>query len=191
MIIFALGNPGKRYATTRHNAGFLALDKIRADWNFPDFKDEKKFRVNISEGILRNKKGETKIILIKPRTFMNESGKSVQIFLSFYKLPIENIVVIHDDLDIPLGKFKLAEDSRSAGHKGVQNIIDILATQKFTRVRIGIGKRPVETQKEISPPSGKDYVLENFSKKEIELLEKVFEEIENELRRMALQKTPR
>jgi PTH1 family peptidyl-tRNA hydrolase len=186
--IFGLGNPGKKYALTRHNAGFLALDKIKKAYAFPEFKFEKKFRAEISqsspegEEFIPDKKKKSKIILIKPQTFMNQSGLSIRAILDFYKIPPDDILIIHDDLDIELGKYKISANSRSAGHNGVQNIIESLGTQKFKRIRIGIAKPPEEKKTCIFSAHG--YVLEKFSKKELDLLEEVFKNAIEEIKKM-------
>lgn len=173
-LIIGLGNPGKEYAITRHNAGFLVLDEIQKLWNFSDFKMEKKFQAEISEG---NLQGE-KIILAKPQTFMNLSGLSVQAIMSFYKLSPENIIVIHDDLDINFDAFKISTDSGAAGHNGIIDIIEKLGTQKFLRVRIGIEGAEA---KKLRLASGKDFVLQNFSQEELKEIKKLSKEIALEL----------
>ncbi|MDR3583075.1 MAG: aminoacyl-tRNA hydrolase [Candidatus Pacebacteria bacterium] len=179
-IIIGLGNPGNEYRITRHNVGFFVLDKTKDAWNFPDFNFEKKFNAEISAGNAHMRSGDDKIFLVKPQTFMNLSGDAVRAVLDFYKLRPDDIFVIHDDLDIELGKFKLATDSRSAGHNGVQNIIDRLGTQKFKRLRIGISQTPEE--KAACPLATQhDFVLGKFSESELETLEKVAAEILEEL----------
>ena len=191
-ILIGLGNPEIKYDNTRHNAGFMLLDKIQKVWEFPDFEFNKKFNSQISLAsspfgrgcrVLATGEGDgvedNKILLIKPRTFMNLSGVSVKAILDFYKLTPDDIIVIHDDIDIPLGKYKIATDSSSAGHNGVQNIIDNLGTQKFRRIRVGIGKTPEE--KESCPISGHDFVLGKFSYTEIETIEKISEDILEEI----------
>ncbi len=164
-LIIGLGNLEEKYIGTRHNVGFEFLDKLKTDLNFPEFEFNKKFNADIST----NKE----ITLVKPQTFMNLSGEAVQSILSFYKLSPDDILVIHDDKDIVLGEYRLATDSSSAGHNGVQNIIDKLGTQKFKRIRIGVG---VETDL----PS-EVFVLQKFSDEESEkikdVLEKVLEEV--------------
>jgi len=167
-LIFGLGNPGDKYKYTRHNAGFLFLNQFQKTKSFPVFEFNSKFNGDISLGKIANRK----TMLVKPQTFMNLSGKTVQALLAFYKLSLNNIVVIHDDLDIPLGTYKISTDSSSAGHHGVQNIIDLLGTQNFTRIRLGIGKPPKE--KESCLISGKDYVLQKFSTSELTTLEELF-----------------
>ena len=189
-VIIGLGNPGKQYEKTRHNAGFILLDEIQKDFDFPKFKIEKKFDAEISEGIFN----EEKIILTKPINFMNLSGESVRKILDFYKLSPEDIVVIHDDLDIKIENFRIATDSSSAGHNGVQNIIDNLGTQKFKRIRIGIGYHPPRTDKQMSPQvetsdtqfqqcrlGAHNFVLEKFSNEEFEKIIDLAKKIERDL----------
>lgn len=156
-IIIGLGNPGKKYGNTRHNAGFSIIDAIQKDWNFPPFSENERFSASLSEG---SREGE-RIILAKPMTFMNLSGHTVQALLNFYKLAPSDILVIHDDLDLPLGTCRIATDSSAAGHNGVQNIIEMLGTQAFRRLRVGIGRPP------IPGPSPADFVLMSFSQEEI------------------------
>ena len=133
-IIAGLGNPGEKYDDTRHNIGFAMVDKLQEHWNFPAFGFNKKFQAEVSEG----NHASQKLLLLKPQTFMNLSGAAVRAILDFYKLTPADIIVIQDDIDIALGTFKVATDSRSAGHNGVQNIIDQLGTQQFTRLRLGV-----------------------------------------------------
>ena len=138
-IIIGLGNPGEKYKLTRHNIGFMAIDalakKLEIGW-------EKSKKLNAE--IAKNKE----VILVKPLTYMNNSGETVQAILKYYKVPpltkgaegdLKDILtVIHDDIDIELGKYKIAIDSRAAGHNGVQSIIDQLGSKKFSRYRLGI-----------------------------------------------------
>ena len=185
-IIIGLGNPGEKYKNTRHNVGFEFADKLREVWNFPNFEMNNKFNSEISSGKLPllNKEraggevdeGENKkIILVKPQTFMNLSGEAVQKMLEFYKLTPDDIIVIHDDLDIELGKYRIATDSSSAGHNGVQDIIEKLGTQKFQRIRVGI-KTP---ESEIIP--AESYVLQKFKEEEKEKVDGLFDEIKKEV----------
>ncbi|MFH1661693.1 MAG: aminoacyl-tRNA hydrolase [Candidatus Falkowbacteria bacterium] len=168
-IIVGLGNPGKKYENTRHNVGFMAVDAMANEkWKF-----NKKFNAEISNS--------ENAILIKPQTFMNNSGRSVQAIMSFYKLlpkklgvmKIKNsdlsdvLTVIHDDLDIELGKYKISSDSRSAGHNGVQSIINHLKTKKIKRIRIGI-----KTESTQNIPTEK-FVLQKFNKEEMEIINKL------------------
>lgn len=164
LIIIGLGNPGKKYSNTRHNVGFFMLDKIKDAGNFPDFKLNKKLNVAVSISGLEDKK----VILAKPQTFMNSSGEAAINLINFYKLDPSDLIVIHDDKDIALGKYKIAADSSSAGHNGVQDIIERLGTQKFRRIRIGIGRD------KISPPvDASDWVLGKFTKEERKAVEEI------------------
>lgn len=169
-LIVGLGNPGEKYAKTRHNAGFVLLDEIRKHFNFPEFKLEKKFEAEISEGIL---KGE-KTILVKPQAFMNVSGKSVRSILDFYKLSPSDLTIAHDDLDIEIGKWKISEDSRAAGHNGAQSVIDHLGTQAFKRIRLGVEKAGGRSER---AEPGIDFVLKNFTKEEETLILKISDKI--------------
>jgi len=175
-IIIGLGNPGKKYENTRHNAGFMAVDAL-AKKSGGSWETNKKFQAEICQT------GNT--ILVKPQTFMNNSGQSVQAVLAYYKLLpkklgvfkikdsdlSEILTVIHDDIDLPLGKYKISVDSRSAGHKGVESIINHLKTKNFKRIRIGIraemaGKMPVEK-----------FVLERFNQGELTIIKKLITEL--------------
>lgn len=173
-IIAALGNPGKEYARTRHNAGFIAADLLSDHYNFESFRKEDRFEAEISTGVIDS----NKCILVKPQTFMNSSGRAVQKVLAFYKLTPDDLIVIHDDLDIPVGCLRLSFDSRSAGHRGVQSIIDTLGSKEFWRLRLGI---KVDDQK---APTER-FVLSAFPKDEEEklfaALAEVPETIEKEL----------
>ncbi|MCX6763435.1 MAG: aminoacyl-tRNA hydrolase [Candidatus Moranbacteria bacterium] len=195
-IIFGLGNPGEKYKDTRHNVGFMLVDKIQQKFNFPEFIFDKKFDSEISKGTIpllpagegarRADEGEKEILLVKPNTFMNNSGQAVRSILDFYKLTAEDIIVIHDDLDINLGEYKIADNSSSAGHNGVQDIIDKLGTQKFTRIRIGIGQNeniPGDLSAE-TLVKAEDYVLQNFTPEEREKIESISENILEEIKKL-------
>lgn len=157
-LIVGLGNPGMEYVKTRHNAGFLLMDRVAEKLGFTFDKNKCKALY----GIYR-KNGE-KYIFAKPQTYMNLSGEAVRSLMKFYDISEEDLLVIHDDLDLPLGKIRLRRQGSSGGQKGMGNIIDLLGTQKIDRIRIGISNdKTVDT---------KDYVLGRFSKEEM----KVFEE---------------
>jgi len=181
-IIIGLGNPGAKYNNTRHNIGFAILDKLQQEFSFPEFEFNKKFNAEISSGDYQPKTTNQKLILIKPQTFMNLSGTSVRAILDFYKLTAEDIIVIQDELDLALGKFKIATDSSSAGHNGVQNIIDQLGTQKFKRVRIGLGK--VTTDEPSCRLGAHDFVLGKFSAEEQEKIETISADITREIKKL-------
>lgn len=161
-LIVGLGNPGKKYKKTRHNLGFRTIDFFGRNFDqFSDFKLKKKFLAQISQGKINS----WKIILAKPQTFMNNSGKSVRAIIENYKINIENLMVVHDDLDLPLGKIRISKARGSGGHLGVQSIIDQLNSKNFIRFRIGIcpGFKPVDSKK---------FVLEKFSKAEEKIVQK-------------------
>ena len=161
-LIVGLGNPGKEYDKTRHNAGFLFLDFLAESWGFPSFEPSSKWKGSVSAGM---RDGE-KILLLKPETFMNRSGESVTAILSFFKLAPSDIVVIHDDLDIAASSYKIGTGSGAAGHNGVADLIEKLGTKDFTRVRIGIGRPP-----ENIPADA--FVLSPFSDAELVALREV------------------
>lgn len=180
-LIVGLGNPGEKYEPTRHNAGFMCIDRLIKKWGFPEPSFNKKFNAEISEGsapiafpsekAADKKIPEGKIILAKPQTFMNRSGQAVKKIVDFYKLSPANIVVVHDDLDIEIGKCKLSTGASAAGHKGVQSVINHLGTQDFKRFRIGV-EMPGGRENRATP--GDRYVLEPFSPDEMDTLEKIF-----------------
>lgn len=173
-LIVGLGNPGKKYARTRHNAGFLLLDEIQKHFNFSQFKTESKFEAEISEGVLNGEK----TLLVKPLTFMNLSGKSVRVVLDFYQLSPSDLTLAHDDLDLEIGKWKISEDSRAAGHNGVQSVFDHLGTQKIKRIRLGVEKRGGRLER---MEDGIDFVLKDFPTEEKRLIDTVFNEITTSL----------
>jgi PTH1 family peptidyl-tRNA hydrolase len=153
-IIVGLGNPGKDYADTRHNVGFMLIDHLREQLNFPQWHRDSKSQAEISEGQLN----QEKVILLKPQTFMNESGQSVGYLFHFYKLAPMDVIVIHDEIDLPFGRYKVQHDVSSAGHNGIKSIIEKMGTQMFHRVRVGIGKEDKDKQGDTA-----DFVLGRFS----------------------------
>lgn len=165
IIIMGLGNPGKQYKNTRHNAGFMVLDEFIKRNNFAAFKLSKKFSALISEGILNDKK----VILAKPETFMNESGKTAKALAAAYKSSVQNILVIHDDLDLPLGKIKIVKNRGAAGHKGVTSIIKTLGNKNLIRFRVGIANEKSKTN------NAEKFVLEKFSEEENKILKEILQ----------------
>ena len=161
-LVVGLGNPGKKYKSTKHNIGFICLDYY-ANKNNLKFKKDKKFD------------GETikfgDLILLKPKTFMNNSGHSIRKAMNFYNIPIEDILIIYDDLDLSMGKIRMREKGSSGGHNGVKSIISNIQTDEFKRVRIGIEKNPLY--------EAKDYVLSLFSKQENEVIKPVLDIVED------------
>lgn len=152
-LIVGLGNPGKEYELTRHNVGFFVIDQIvKGDW-------KKKDNSHIFED---NINGE-KIIYLKPQTYMNDSGTAINDIMNYYNIDESNILVIHDDLDLPLGIYKIKKDSGDGGHNGIKSIISNIGNKSFNRLKIGISNnKSIET---------KNYVLGKFSKNEINKIE--------------------
>ena len=153
-LLIGLGNPGEKYKFTKHNFGFLAVDQIVQDYNLSF--DGSKFNSHIFIGNIFGKK----IITAKTQTFMNCCCESVRLIMSFYKIPLENIIVFHDDLDIILGRIKTKIGGGNAGHNGLRNLDQIIGSN-YLRMRLGIG-RPENNAYEIS-----DYVLSNFNNEEM------------------------
>lgn len=160
-LIVGLGNPGMKYIKTRHNAGFLVVSEITEKYGLK-FKNMPKFQAYAAEGLL----GEEKAILAMPMTYMNNSGISVSRLAQFYKIAPSNIIIIHDDIDLPVGKLRISFDASSGGHNGIKSIISSLGTQKFIRLRIGIRNELAE-EKNIS---AEKFVLQNFSRDEIKII---------------------
>ncbi len=163
-LIVGLGNPETHYKSTRHNIGFLAADKISGRNRFI-FK-ESSFNAQISTGTAYGKN----IIIAKPQTYMNLSGKAVLAITEHYNLPPEDIIVIHDDMDIDFGRIKIKTRGGSAGHKGIESIIYCLKNNEFIRIRAGIGKPADDT-----PPV--DFVLQDFTATEKGLLPNILDNI--------------
>jgi len=160
-LIVGLGNPGEKYENTRHNVGFVALDHLlqkfeKAKNTF--WTEDKKFKSLIKEVDFEGEK----VVLMKPTTFMNESGKAVAGYAKYFKIEPKDICVIHDELDIPLGKIKIRFGGGSAGNNGVTSIIDHVGTDQFLRIRMGIGK----SQRAHSDHNTSDYVLGVFDASE-------------------------
>ncbi len=171
-LIVGLGNPGEKYKTTRHNVGFLAIEKIQLDNEFNDWGFNKKFNAQISKGVVN---GEN-TILAMPQTFMNNSGESVFGISSFYKIKPENITVIHDDIDIPLGELREQEDKGHGGHNGIRSVIEKLGTQNFKRIRIGINPSIKDGESLLKMETEK-FVLQKFKSGELTTIKKVIDSI--------------
>jgi peptidyl-tRNA hydrolase, PTH1 family len=163
-LIIGLGNPGTKYDRTRHNVGFDLLDILAKRWQI-SLSDRKQFQGIYGEGFGGH---NAKIRLLKPQTFMNLSGQSVRAAIDWFKLPPESVMVVYDDLDLPLGKLRLRLSGSAGGHNGMKSIISHLGTQNFPRVRIGIGKSFGEKDT-IS------HVLGKFSEQETPIVKEVIE----------------
>ena len=160
-LIVGLGNPGAEYAKTRHNAGFLLVERLAAQWQVGWLK-ERKFSARVAKA---ERHGKT-VLLAEPQTFMNLSGEAVGALVKFYQLPLANILVVVDDADLPLGEIRLRPSGGSGGHHGLDSVAQHLGAKAYARLRIGIGRKP--EAREIS-----GYVLGKFSADEHALLEKV------------------
>lgn len=162
-LIVGLGNPGKQYEKTRHNVGFMALEQFFKDFEPAKqtvWEDSEKFKSDIAFLEWQPVVGTLeKVILLKPKTFMNNSGQAVALVAGFYKITPENIWVLHDDVDFPAGSMRIRFGGASAGHRGVMDIIEKLGTDEFWRFRLGIG-RPGESQHD----GVEHYVLDEFSR---------------------------
>lgn len=173
-LIIGLGNPGAEYAGTRHNIGFYFADKLRKIWDLPEFEFNKKLNAEIS-------KNSDNVLIVKPQTFMNLSGDAVRAILDFYKLTPDDVIVIHDDLDITIGNYKISKNVSSAGHNGIDNIIEKIGTQDFTRVRVGVEMEAGRLARQIP---GEDFVLQKFSEEELEKIKKIITGIISEIKKI-------
>ncbi len=174
-LLVGLGNIGKKYEKTRHNFGFLTLDEVISQYNL--VKSSEKFESEVFLGQI----GEEKILAIKPQTYMNESGISVLAASSFYKIPPENIIVFHDEIDIKLGEVRIKQGGGNAGHNGLKSI-DSKIGKDYWRFRLGIS-RPPTPEYEVS-----DYVLSKFSKEELELVNEINYDIAKKLPEFLVEK---
>ncbi len=157
-LIVGLGNPGERYQKSRHNVGFILLDKFAADNNLK-WRRVEKFNSEVAD--------YSNGFLIKPQTFMNNSGDAVSKLANFYKISFDDLIIIHDDVDLPLGVIKKQKGKNSAGHHGVENIIEKLGTKDFWRIRVGIGK-PEDTNIPVD-----EWVLQDFGENELDIVAKL------------------
>ena len=158
-LIAGLGNPGEKYQSTRHNVGYLFVDFFQEHISFQDWHLDSKSKSFVSENGL----GEGKVTLLKPDRYMNESGLSVSAYANWYKVIERNILVVHDDLDIPFGKWKFGIEKGPKAHNGILSVETLLKAKAFFRLRIGIDNRKIAI-------TGEDYVLGSFTEDEKETL---------------------
>lgn len=167
-LIIGLGNPGEKYHNTRHNLGFEVLEEFRKKLKAPEWTVEKKFKAEVSKASLD-------LLLIRPLTFMNQSGKAVAALKNFYKIEPEEIVVVHDELDLLLGHMKVRQSGGAGGHHGVESIISDTGTDKFIRVRLGIGNdRSFSGERKRVSFEAERFVLEEFLPKEHSQVKSMF-----------------
>lgn len=152
-LIAGLGNPGQEYKWTRHNVGFEVISKLAYDYNID--MNKSKFKAQLGEGIINGKK----VILIKPLTYMNLSGESISQIMNFYKTDIENLIVLCDDINLPVGNIRIRKKGSDGGQKGLRSIITLLGTDNFPRVRVGVGSKPEGWDL-------KNFVLSRFTQEE-------------------------
>jgi len=168
-LIVGLGNPGADYAKTRHNAGFLLVEKLAAQWR-SSWSNDRKFQARVS----RAERGGKTVILAEPQTFMNLSGESAGALVKFYQLPLERILVVVDDADLPLGEIRLRPGGGTGGHHGLESVMQHVGSREYARLRIGIGRKDVARQ-----ITG--HVLGKFSADENALLDKILERAAGQL----------
>ncbi|HQV93244.1 MAG TPA: aminoacyl-tRNA hydrolase [Anaerolineales bacterium] len=161
-LLIGLGNPGREYANTRHNFGFMAIDRLAVRLNARGMKV-------MSKAIVMDSKYEDhKLILAKPQTFMNLSGQSVQGLAHFYKIPNENLMILSDDLDLPFGTIRIRASGGPGGQRGLSSILEKLGTKDIPRMRLGIGRPPGRME-----PA--DYVLQNFSRDDLQSISEILD----------------
>ena len=158
-LLVGLGNPGKEYQSTRHNLGFQVIDYLTEKLNLSWQKE--KFKGLYTIGTYQ----QQKIMLLRPLTYMNNSGECVRNFINYFLIPLENILVVYDDLSLPLGSFRYRQQGSSGGHNGIKSIIECLGTQKFQRIKVGI-----DSKHEVL---WKDWVLQKFTSEEMKEIEKI------------------
>ncbi len=175
-LIVGLGNPGKEYLCTRHNVGFMIVDQLATSYKL-QATSSAKHKAEIFKGEIDGKRA----ILAKPLTYMNESGVAVQALLNFYKLTPNDLIVIHDDKDIPLGETRVQRDRGAAGHNGVVSIIEHVGTKNFTRIRVGIAPSPANGTEAAPIDNTADFVLGKLSKTEQTVLKAIIAQCVKEI----------
>lgn len=161
-LIVGLGNPGSKYARNRHNVGFMALERFAQHHGIADVRE--KFRGRFARG----RAGDSELVLLQPDTFMNLSGESVQAAMAFFKVPLAQTVIVHDEIDLPFGRLRVKVGGGTAGHNGIRSVANLCGGPDFCRLRVGVGR----------PPAGRpgaSHVLSDFSAEESVALEDVLE----------------
>lgn len=163
-LIAGLGNPGRDYKLNRHNIGFMVLDSLA------DRLGEKFSRYESKALVTKERYQGQRLILAKPQTYMNESGQAVSNLVRFYKIPLENLLIVYDEVDLPFGTIRIRPNGGSAGHRGIQSIIERMGTEQFSRLRVGIGRPPGRKQ-------AASYVLRDFSTEELAFISPIKEKV--------------
>jgi PTH1 family peptidyl-tRNA hydrolase len=174
LVIAGLGNPGPRYAHNRHNVGFKVLADLAKAVEAPPWRD--KFQGEIARSSL----SDTDVLLVRPQTWMNESGRCVQAVMTFFRVPPKDLIVVHDELDLPFGTLRIKVGGGHAGHNGLRSIVDCLGSAEFVRLRVGIGRPPPDFRGEVA-----DYVLSDFSSAERDALPEILSKAVKALRDIA------
>jgi peptidyl-tRNA hydrolase, PTH1 family len=169
-LIVGLGNPGKEYSTNRHNIGFLCINHLAKIHRIELDRKQGKARIGIG------RVAGNEVVLAKPQTYMNLSGESVRLLMHNHNVNLEDLIVIHDDLDLPLGKIRIRLGSSAGGHNGIKSIIACLGTQEFVRIRVGIS-RPLLEGEEDKGESIKDYVLGDFTSQDRPVIEETINRV--------------
>ena len=164
-IIVGLGNPGKEYERTRHNAGFLALDDVCARLSVRC--DRVKFRARVCEGRI----GDKRVLFMKPETYMNSSGHAIREAANFYKIPPERVIVLHDEISFDPGLFRIRRKGSAGGHNGLKSIIECLGSEDFPRIKIGVGKKPSPDYDLVN------WVLGRFPEEDLEKIRSRFSDV--------------
>ena len=162
-LIVGLGNPGRQYADNRHNVGFRCIERLASQHGLSFSRRQR--QASVALGLILKRA----VILAKPRTYMNKSGRPVSSLARYYRVPLDRVLVVYDDLDLPLGTTRLRPSGGSGGHRGMRSVINQLGSQAFPRLRIGIGRPPGRMD-----PA--DYVLQDFSNEEAILLERTLDQ---------------
>ena len=162
-IIAGLGNPDEKYQGTRHNVGFDVVDRLAEKYQIE--VDTKKHRALIGKGVIEGQK----VLLVKPQTYMNLSGEAVHEAVQFYKIPADHVLVIYDDVSLPVGKLRVRPTGSAGGHNGIKSIIAQLGTEEFPRIRVGVGAKP-NPQYDLA-----DWVLSKFSEEDMKALQPALE----------------
>lgn len=166
VIIAGLGNPTKEYENTRHNIGFMAIDALADKYNIHVM--DCKHKALVGKGII----GDTRVVLVKPLTYMNLSGEAIRAVVDYYKVdPTSELIVIYDDISLDVGQLRIRKKGSAGGHNGIKNIIAHLGDDTFLRIKIGVGEKPKEYDLA-------DYVLGRFSKEELEVMRESFEKVD-------------
>lgn len=183
-VIVGLGNPGEEYKNTRHNVGRIVMEKFLATFDFPEMEYSKKYQALATEG----KIGREKVLALWPETFMNKSGASISSLITSKK-KAENLIVVHDDLDMPIGKIKISFNRGTGGHRGVLSIVKKIKTEGFVRVRVGVSPATPsgKTKKPIGDKNVEKFILGEWRSSETDILKKISKNVSQALETIVLE----